>query len=158
MDQTEGREIKTTRIIDVAAALVFFRRRLLITQRPPGGHLAGFWEFPGGKVEPNESWENCLHRELLEELRYDVRVGGLFSEIVHHYPEKSVRLRFFCCTPCRPNSQPVAMGCSAYAWITRAELGHYAFPPADAKLLEALQADQRIWKNPPRPEPTSQPS
>lgn len=155
MDQTESGEIKTTRIIDVAAALVFFRQRLLITQRPPGGHLAGFWEFPGGKVEPNESWEDCLRRELLEELRYDVKVGGLFSEIVHHYPEKSVRLRFFYCTPSRPESQPVAMGCSAFTWITQAELGHYTFPPADAKLLEALQADLSIWKNLPRRLPTS---
>jgi 8-oxo-dGTP diphosphatase len=155
MDQTESGEIKTTRIIDVAAALVFFRRQLLITQRPPGGHLAGFWEFPGGKVEPNESWEDCLHRELLEELSYDVRVGDLFSEIVHHYPEKSVRLRFFHCTPSRPDSQPVAMGCSAFAWITQAELGHYAFPPADAKLLEALQTDLSIWKTLPRRVPTS---
>jgi len=155
MDETARHEIKGMHLIDVAAALVFVNQKLLITQRPPGGHLAGLWEFPGGKLEPDESWEDCLRRELLEELHYDVQVGHLFSEVVHHYPEKSVRLRFFRCTPSIPSSQPIAIGCSAFVWITQPELSRYAFPPADAKLLETLQSDPGIWKDPPQPVPTS---
>src|SRR5690348_10762520 len=68
---------ESARIIEVAAGLVFRDGRLLITQRPAGTHLAGFWEFPGGKREPNETYEECLRRELWEELAIEVSVGPL---------------------------------------------------------------------------------
>ena len=66
--------------IDVAAGLVFHRQKLLITQRPEGSHLAGLWEFPGGKREPGESFEECLIRELREELGIEVALGQAFEE------------------------------------------------------------------------------
>src|SRR6187402_801609 len=81
-------------IIQVAAGLVFREGRLLITQRPPGGHLAGLWEFPGGKREADESFEDCLRRELREELGVEVDVGELVESITHEYPGKSVHLQF----------------------------------------------------------------
>ena len=83
--------------VEVAAGLVFREGKLLITRRSAGGHLAGLWEFPGGKREPGETFEECLHRELREELGIEVQIDSLIEEIVHHYPERAVRLKFFRC-------------------------------------------------------------
>src|SRR6266853_275359 len=81
--------------IDVAAGLVFRDGKLLITQRYAEAHLGGLWEFPGGKREPNETFEQCLTRELSEELGIEVVVGQLVESLTHEYPGKSVHLRFF---------------------------------------------------------------
>jgi 8-oxo-dGTP diphosphatase len=125
-------------VIEVSAGLVFRDGRLLITQRPVGSHLAGLWEFPGGKREPGETWEACLERELAEELGVRVSVGRLFEEVVHDYPGKRVHLRFFVCRLVA--GEPAPIGCAAMAWVTAGELGRYEFPPADAHLLAALPA------------------
>jgi len=123
--------------IEVAAALVFRDGRLLITQRPAGGHLPGLWEFPGGKREPAESFEQALHRELMEELGIAVEVGELIDSITHEYPEKSVHLRFFRCAWKR--HEPQAIECADWRWIRAEELAEFQFPAADARLLEKLQ-------------------
>jgi 8-oxo-dGTP diphosphatase len=123
-------------VIDVAAGLVFRDGRLLITQRKAGSHLAGLWEFPGGKRNEGESWENCLRRELREELAIEVSVGRVFDEVTHAYPEKTVRLRFFICT--LRDGEPQPLDCAALAWVTALEMAGYTFPPADAKLLARL--------------------
>src|SRR4030095_12950191 len=68
--------IASMKSIDVAAGLVFRQGRLLLTQRPTGGHLAGLWEFPGGKREPLESFEECLRRGVIEELGLEVGGAG----------------------------------------------------------------------------------
>ena len=120
----------------MAAGLIFRDGKLLITQRKAGSHLAGLWEFPGGKREPGESWDHCLRRELREELAIEVGVGPLFSEVTHAYPEKTVHLRFFVCSLIAGEPQPI--DCAAVAWVTAEELTHYQFPAADAVLLEAL--------------------
>ncbi len=135
--------LPVARVIDVAAALVFRESRLLITQRPAGSHLEGLWEFPGGKLEPGETWTECLQRELREELDLEVLVGELFSEVTHAYPEKVVRLRFFKCRPA--GAEPKAIGCAALRWVDRDSLTNFEFPPADAQLLQALLADSSIW-------------
>jgi mutator protein MutT len=131
-------------LIEVSAGLVFRSGRLLITQRPATGHLANLWEFPGGKREPGESFEQCLARELREELEIGVGVGELLEEITHHYAEKSVRLRFYRCE--LREGEPRAVGCQAVAWVTRAELSDYEFPAADARLLEALRTREDWWR------------
>lgn len=127
--------------IPVAAALVFRGGQLLITQRPPGKHLAGLWEFPGGKVEAGESWESALQRELREELGTEVTVSRLFAEVTHAYPGKTVHLRFFLCI--WESHEPQPLECAAVAWVTAAELARYEFPPADAQLIERLR--QTPW-------------
>ena len=132
-------------IIDVAAALVFRQCKLLITQRPAGSHLAGLWEFPGGKLESNESFEQCLIRELQEELGIEVSVGQLLESVVHSYTEKTVQLKFFQCR--WVNREPRPLGCQDFRWITSGELGHYQFPAADATLLKRLQKDQALWSS-----------
>lgn len=122
--------------LDVAAGLVFDGGRLLITQRPPGGHLAGLWEFPGGKLESGESWEQALQRELREELGIEVAVGREFCRVQHAYPERVVRLRFFVCRIA--SGTPMPIGCSAVAWVGPDGLGQFEFPEADRQLLEQL--------------------
>jgi 8-oxo-dGTP diphosphatase len=123
--------------IEVAAGLIIRDGRLLVTLRPDGGHLAGFWEFPGGKREPSESFEQCLHRELMEELGIEVEVLDLFESITHSYPEKTVHLRFFRCS--WQQHEPRALGCAAFRWVTADELADYQFPEADLRLLQKLR-------------------
>lgn len=133
-----------TRVVDVAAGLVFRAGRLLITQRPQGTHLGGLWEFPGGKLESGETFENALVRELDEELAIDVDVGELVEAITHDYPEKSVHLKFFRCRlrAREPHPHEVA----AFAWVSRDELNDHQFPAADARLLDRLRADESLWR------------
>lgn len=130
--------------IEVSAGLVFREGKLLITQRRPQDHLGGLWEFPGGKREPGESFEMCLHRELLEEIGIEVSVGAVLEEIAHDYPEKLVYLKFFHCRWLRREPQPI--GCHAFTWIASSQLQDYAFPAADARLLEKLKATSDWWK------------
>lgn len=131
------------KVIEVAAGLVFRGGQLLITQRRPQDHLGGLWEFPGGKREPEETFEQCLRRELQEELGLDVTVGKLVDEISHTYPEKSVHLKFYRCTLAAGEPQP--LHCHALAWVTQKELRDYDFPAADVQLLAMLERDEAIW-------------
>src|SRR5438046_5092662 len=130
--------------IDVAAGLVFRDGKLLITQRYPEAHLGGLWEFPGGKREPNESFPECLKRELAEELGIEVQPGEFVERISHAYPEKRVLLEFYRCKwLC---NEPRALGCPDFRWVTRAELGHYTFPEADAEIVKRLSEDATVWE------------
>src|SRR5215831_2186212 len=95
--------------IEVSAGLVFRDGKLLITRRHVDTHLGGLWEFPGGKREPNESYEQCLVRELREELGIEVVVGGLVESLTHAYPEKTVVLNFYRCR--WTQNEPRAIDC-----------------------------------------------
>jgi 8-oxo-dGTP diphosphatase len=128
----------TPRSVEVSAALIFHHGKLLITQRHAKSHLGGLWEFPGGKREPNETFEQCLVRELREELGIEVEVGELFEEISHAYPEKTVRLKFFVCR--LESGRPRTLDCAAFRWVEKAKLADFEFPAADARLLEKLRA------------------
>ncbi len=132
--------------VEVAAGLIFRGGKLLITQRRPQDHLGGLWEFPGGKREPNETYEQCLERELVEEL--GIRVTDLkpLVEVTHAYPEKTVHLKFF--TGRLMAGEPAALGCSDLCWVQQNELDRYAFPPADAQLLERLKTTDELWRKP----------
>jgi 8-oxo-dGTP diphosphatase len=131
-------------IIDVAAALVFRNGKLLVTQRYANAHLGGLWEFPGGKREPEETFEECLQRELREELGIEVHAGNLVESLTHEYPGKTVHLKFFRCEWLA--NEPQALGCPAFQWITATELPQYAFPDADARLLKKLQGSPELWR------------
>jgi 8-oxo-dGTP diphosphatase len=130
--------------LEVSAALLFHRGKLLITQRPAGKHLAGLWEFPGGKRESGETFEQCLQRELHEELGIEASVHDLIEDIIHEYPERTVHLKFFRCE--LVSGEPRPIHCDAVAWINRNELGSYEFPPADARLLEKLANADHLWR------------
>ena len=129
--------------IEVAAGLVFRDQKLLITQRYPDAHLGGLWEFPGGKRECDETFAQCLARELREELGIEVEVGDRIEVIEHQYPEKTVLLEFFRCRWLK--NEPLPLGCPAFAWITCEQLAAYEFPAADARLIGRLKADRALW-------------
>ena len=130
-------------VVEVAAGLVVDGGRLLIARRPDGRHLAGFWEFPGGKRHADESLAACLRRELQEELGIEVEVGREIESLRHDYPEKSVWLRFLQCRLLK--GEPRALDCAEWAWIGVGDLDRYAFPPADARLLDRLRSEPALW-------------
>ena len=130
--------------IEVSAGLIFRSGQLLITRRHAGAHLGGLWEFPGGKREPGETFEQCLARELREELGVEVAVGKLIEELTHAYAEKTVHLKFFRCRLVAGEPQP--LDCAAVKWVTRAELAAHEFPAADARLLETLRGAAELWR------------
>jgi mutator protein MutT len=131
-------KLKIKNCVEVSAALIFKDGKILITQRNAKSHLGGLWEFPGGKREPDETFEQCLVREIREELGAEIEVGELFEEISHAYADKPVRLKFFTGTLISGELRP--LDCAAFKWIGKAELADYEFPAADARLLEKLRA------------------
>ena len=131
-------KLKIKNYIEVSAALIFRGGKLLITQRHPQAHLGGLWEFPGGKREPDETFEQCLVREIHEELGVEISVGELFESVTHAYPEKTVHLKFFVCRLLGGEPQP--LDCKAVKWAGKSKLADHVFPAADAKLLKKLQA------------------
>jgi 8-oxo-dGTP diphosphatase len=124
--------------IEVSAALIFCHGKLLITRRHAKSHLGGLWEFPGGKREPDESFEQCLVREIREELGIEIEVAELFEEISHAYADKTVHLKFFICKLISGKLQ--ALDCAAFQWVNKAGLADFEFPAADARLLDKLRA------------------
>ena len=141
-------------MIEVAAGLVFRDGRLLITQRLPGSHLGGLWEFTGGKRESGETYEECLRRELREELGIEVVVGELVESISHDYPEKSVHLQFYLCR--WESREPRPIHCHDLKWITAEEMSLHAFPAADMRLLDRLRRSPEWWIASPKSEDQGQ--
>ena len=123
--------------IVVVAAVIEHADRFLLTRRQDGVHLAGHWEFPGGKVGAGETHAAALRREIIEELDTDVVVHELVLETSHEYPERTVTLFFYRCdllgTP-----KPI-LG-QEMEWIPRAQLSSLLFPPADDELIRLLAA------------------
>ena len=126
------------RRVTVTAAVVLRGNAFLVTRRLRGVHLEGYWEFPGGKCEPGESHEDCLRREIKEELGIGVRVGRKILEVAHEYAERTVELHFF---ECELLGEPVPMLGQEMRWIARDQLDLLPFPPADAELIETLKAE-----------------
>ena len=112
--------------------------RYLITQRRSGSHLEGLWEFPGGKREPKESFEECLRRELTEELSATFRIGKLVEIVRWEYPDRRIVLHFYECHLESGTIEPREG--QAMAWVEPARLADYDFPPADRALLDRLLA------------------
>jgi len=121
----------------VTAGLVWKDGKLLITMRPEGTHLAGYWEFPGGKQEPGESLESCLEREILEELAMEVKAVKHLLQIDHDYETKSITLHLIQCDWLK--GTPTPMGCAELRWVKPEDLAHYRLPPPDLELLPAIQ-------------------
>jgi mutator protein MutT len=121
----------------VVAAVVEENGVFLVTRRPQGVHLAGMWEFPGGKIDPAESHADALRREMREELDADVDVLELVFHTTHAYPERTVSLYFYNCS-LRQRPRP-RLG-QEMRWAQRAELQTLGFPPADEELIRLLIA------------------
>ncbi len=127
------------KVVEVAAGLILHEGRYLIAKRKEGVHLAGFWEFPGGKREPGETLEECLRRELFEELSIRIDLPIPFRIIRHAYAEKTVELHFFRCRIEAGLAAPIE--CAEIRWVYPREMAGYRFPPADRPIIEALQLE-----------------
>lgn len=123
--------------IVVTAAILQRDEHYLVTRRQPGVHLAGVWEFPGGKCDAGESLTACMVRELSEELGIQATVGSEVFTITHEYPDRRVELHFF---DCRTTDEPKPLLGQEMRWVARDELGDLEFPPADAELIRLLAA------------------
>ncbi len=121
----------------VTAAVIERDNAFLLTRRLEGTHLAGTWEFPGGKCEGIETPQACLRRELREELDVEASVGEEMFRTRHDYPDRSVELRFF---RCAISGEPRAVQGQEMRWVPRGQLRSLTFPPADADFVERLCA------------------
>ena len=124
-----------TATIQVVAAVVEEHGRLLITSRPEGVHLAGVWEFPGGKIAEQETHAAALAREIREELDAGILVHQLVFATTHDYPERTVSLYFYQCTL---TSRPRPVLGQQVRWVLPSELADLEFPAADAELIRML--------------------
>jgi 8-oxo-dGTP diphosphatase len=126
-------------VIAVVAAVIEHDGAFLVTRRQSGVHLAGLWEFPGGKINPGETHEQALRREMREELDADVEVNELVYYTVHGYDDRTVSLYFYRCTL---TGEPAPQLGQQMRWVPRAELSTLGFPPADEELITRLAAGQ----------------
>lgn len=126
--------------IIVAAAVVRERAGapVLLTRRMEGAHLAGMWEFPGGKVEEGEDPEAAVVRECAEEIEVTIEVVDVLDVAWHRYREKDVLLLFYDCRVVRGDVKHT--GVADHAWVEPDRLAEYPLPPPDARLIAKLRA------------------
>lgn len=136
MGKEQGSEAMAATI--VAAAVIIEGGRLLLTQRAAGQHLAGLWEFPGGKLEKGESPEQALVRECREECGIEIAVTEIFDVTFHRYPEKDVLLLFYCCSLVSGEIRHLQV--ADHAWVDPQELARYDLPPGDAAVIARIRA------------------
>lgn len=128
------------RTLVVTAAVVERDGRFLVTKRQDNVHLAGVWEFPGGKCQPGEPLDVCMVRELREELAVDAVVGPEVLSTTHAYLDRTVELHFLRCTI---TGNPVPQQGQSMRWVPRRDLAMLEFPPADAELIKMLMEERR---------------
>jgi len=121
----------------IAIAIVEQAGQVLIGRRPEGVALGGCWEFPGGKVEDDETPAAAAARECQEETGLAVRIVAMFDEVEYAYAHGLLHLFFFCAEPIDPGAEPR----EPYRWIAKSSLGDYAFPPANGSVLARLLND-----------------
>ncbi|MCH9675792.1 MAG: Nudix family hydrolase [Gammaproteobacteria bacterium] len=134
------------RRIHVVAGVLRDGPKVLLAQRPQTGHLAGFWEFPGGKVEPGESRLTALRRELDEEIGIDVRAAHPLIRLVHDYDDRVIDLDVWVVDAWE--GTPSGREGQAIEWAAIAELGTYQLPPADEPVRTALRCGDRYLITP----------
>ena len=122
----------------VAAVLRDDHGRVLIAQRPAGKHMAGYWEFPGGKIAPGESSEQALKRELAEELGVSLQRCHPLLQLRHDYADRVVELEVFAVDDYA--GAPAGLEAQALKWVAAAELYGQALLPADRPIVEALNS------------------
>jgi mutator protein MutT len=124
--------------LDVAVAIIFRDSKVLVARRRRGGVLGGYWEFPGGKLEAGETLQNCLRRELHEELGVVVQPVISFAPIQYQYPDRHITLHAFVCT--HESGEPKPLASEEIRWVYPVELPTVEFPPANQRLIEQVVA------------------
>ena len=124
----------------VVVGVIYREGRILIDKRKPEGLLGGLWEFPGGKVRPRESLKAALRREVREELTIEVEVGRLLATVDHAYSHFRIRLHAFECD--HASGEPRCVTCTDLKWVRPRDLGRYAFPAANTRIIKALRSEK----------------
>ena len=117
------------------------KRDILIDLRRAEGEMGGLWEFPGGKVEPNETIQDCIKREIKEELGIEVSVGECLTIIEHQYPQFKVTLFVHYCQYIE--GIPQAIECEEVRWVNLSEIDKYTFPEANYEIIDLLHSNQK---------------
>lgn len=128
-------------ILQVAVGLVMDRQRVLITLRQAHQDLAGLWEFPGGKIEPGETVEQALQRELREELGIEAGAQVAFCQQAYRYPDKQVLLHVQQVLDFQGDVQ--GREGQEWRWVALTDLGNYKFPDANKTIIEQLLQENR---------------
>ena len=128
--------------VEVVAALIWEKDKLLICQRPANKARGLLWEFVGGKVEPGETMQQALVRECAEELAITVEVREQFMQVLHEYPDMLIRLTLFHCVI--PEGFPQALEHNALCWVHPRQTGDFEFCPADADMVKEIR---RVYEN-----------
>ena len=113
------------------------KQQILIDRRLPKGTMANLWEFPGGKIEPGETIQGCIEREILEEIGIKILVGEHLISIDHTYPHLRVTLTVHHCQ--HLDGIPQAIECAEVKWVSLDELDNFEFPEANAEIIAALR-------------------
>ncbi|HHP7230966.1 MAG TPA: 8-oxo-dGTP diphosphatase MutT [Xenococcaceae cyanobacterium] len=116
------------------------RAEILIDRRRQSGEMGGLWEFPGGKIEPNETVEECIRREIKEELGIEVAVGDRLVTIDHNYTTFNLTLFVHHCQYL--SGEPQTIECDEVRWVTLEEIEQYTFPQANTKIIDMLKRQE----------------
>ena len=111
--------------------------KILIDRRKDEGEMAGLWEFPGGKIEPGETIEECIEREIKEELDIKIIVGGRLTTITHAYQTFNITLYVHECQ--HVGGVPLPLECQEICWVEPAQMNRYKFPQANTQIINLLQ-------------------
>jgi len=128
-------------MIEVTAAIIEKNGLVLVARRKEGIHLAGFWEFPGGKIEMGETPEECLYRELKEEFQIDTKIGEFAGDSVYDYGAKVIRLSAYLVEHTSGEFQLIDH--DKIDWLSLDELHNIKWAPADIPLVEKYIANVR---------------
>ena len=122
---------------DVGTGIIVRNGKIFIGQRPEGKPLAGLWEFPGGRQEEGESMEECLKRELKEELSVEATIGKHIMDTTYRYPENEFCLHVYMVTI--PDNAKIKLNVHQNcAWVSSKDMNNYEFPPADVAIIKKL--------------------
>ena len=124
------------KMIEVVAGVIYKEDKFLIAQRKLKKAQGGFWEFPGGKLEKNETYEDALKREIKEEFNADIKVDKYIGENVHHYPDRDIKLVFYKATLLSDNIELLEH--EDYKWITKDDKDKFEFAGADIKVFDLI--------------------
>lgn len=132
----------SSKAIQVTAAIIERDNKIFIARRAPHKHLAGFWEFPGGKIEDGETDDQCLIRELREELGIVVSVKGFFLQNEHIYNENTILLKAYTCDFIE--GEISLSDHDQFEWVGTTALDNYKFAPADVPIVRAIKHDVKF--------------